>query len=133
MYLHLHNCVLGTWIILPKVLWCPSHISIKATPFLYRLIDLHISGVGQSEYAVADMVDMFVLIIPPAGGDELQGLKKGIMEMADLILVNKSDGELVIPARRIRAEYTSALKLMRKRSQFWNPKVIVRHDQITLI
>ena len=70
------------------------------------------------------MVDMFVLIIPPAGGDELQGLKKGIVEMADLILVNKADGELKIPARRIRAEYTSALKLMRKRSEHWLPKVI---------
>ncbi|XP_071951350.1 methylmalonic aciduria type A homolog, mitochondrial-like isoform X2 [Antedon mediterranea] len=81
-------------------------------------------GVGQSEYAVADMVDMFVLIVPPAGGDELQGLKRGIVEMADLILVNKSDGELLIPARRMKAEYTSAMKLLRKRSKIWIPKVL---------
>ena len=80
-------------------------------------------GVGQSEYAVAHMVDMFVLIIPPAGGDELQGIKKGIVEMADLVLVNKADGELLIPAQRIQAEYISALKLLRKKSKLWSPPV----------
>ena len=80
-------------------------------------------GVGQSEFAVAHMVDMFVLLIPPAGGDELQGIKKGIVEMADLVLVNKADGELLIPARRIQAEYTSALKLLRKKSPIWTPVV----------
>ncbi|XP_071951346.1 methylmalonic aciduria type A homolog, mitochondrial-like isoform X1 [Antedon mediterranea] len=90
----------------------------------YDTIIIETIGVGQSEYAVADMVDMFVLIVPPAGGDELQGLKRGIVEMADLILVNKSDGELLIPARRMKAEYTSAMKLLRKRSKIWIPKVL---------
>ena len=80
-------------------------------------------GVGQSEIAVAHMVDMFVLLIPPAGGDELQGIKKGIVEMADLVLVNKADGELIIPAQRIQTEYISALKLLRKKSLQWNPSV----------
>lgn len=84
---------------------------------------LSCTGVGQSEYVVADMVDMLVLLIPPAGGDELQGLKKGIVERADFILINKADGELLIPARRIRSEYTSAVKLMYKRSPLWAPKV----------
>lgn len=79
---------------------------------------------GQSEFAVADMVDMFVLLLPPAGGDELQGIKRGIIEMADLVAVTKSDGDLIVPARRIQAEYVSALKLLRKRSQVWKPKVI---------
>lgn len=69
------------------------------------------------------MVDLLVLIIPPAGGDELQGIKRGIVERTDLILVNKADGELLIPARRVRGEYTSAIKLMRQRSSLWKPKV----------
>ena len=81
-------------------------------------------GVGQSEFAVSEMVDMFVLIIPPASGDELQGIKKGIVEMADFILVNKADGDLLIPARKIQAEYTSALKLLHRHNPLWNPLVI---------
>eukprot|EP00057_Strongylocentrotus_purpuratus_P017271 XP_011671745.1 PREDICTED: methylmalonic aciduria type A homolog, mitochondrial [Strongylocentrotus purpuratus] len=89
----------------------------------YDVIIVETIGVGQSEYVVADMVDMLVLLIPPAGGDELQGLKKGIVERADFILINKADGELLIPARRIRSEYTSAVKLMYKRSPLWAPKV----------
>ncbi|XP_071477897.1 methylmalonic aciduria type A homolog, mitochondrial-like [Diadema antillarum] len=89
----------------------------------YDVIIVETIGVGQSEYAVADMVDMLVLLIPPAGGDELQGLKKGIVERADFILINKADGELLIPARRIRSEYTSAVKLMYTRSPLWKPQV----------
>ncbi|XP_046901762.1 methylmalonic aciduria type A protein, mitochondrial [Hypomesus transpacificus] len=90
----------------------------------YDVVLVETVGVGQSEFAVADMVDMFVLLIPPAGGDELQGIKRGIIEMADLVVVTKSDGDLVVPARRIQAEYTSALKLLRKKSKSWNPKVV---------
>ncbi|NXU87863.1 MMAA protein, partial [Xiphorhynchus elegans] len=76
-----------------------------------------------SEFAVADMVDMFILLLPPAGGDELQGIKRGIIEMADLVAINKADGDLVVAARRIQAEYISAMKLLRKRSKVWRPKV----------
>ncbi|XP_029904140.1 methylmalonic aciduria type A protein, mitochondrial isoform X2 [Myripristis murdjan] len=90
----------------------------------YDIVLVETVGVGQSEFAVADMVDMFVLLIPPAGGDELQGIKRGIIEMADLVVVTKSDGDLVVPARRIQAEYTSALKLLRKKSKIWKPKVV---------
>nr|XP_048306214.1 methylmalonic aciduria type A protein, mitochondrial isoform X2 [Myodes glareolus] len=90
----------------------------------YDIILIETVGVGQSEFAVADMVDMFVLLLPPAGGDELQGIKRGIIEMADLVVVTKSDGDLVVPARRIQAEYVSALKLLRRRSGVWRPKVI---------
>ncbi|KAK7097166.1 hypothetical protein V1264_004182 [Littorina saxatilis] len=81
-------------------------------------------GVGQSEFAVADMVDLFCLLIPPAGGDELQGIKRGIVEVADLVVVNKSDGDLEPAARRIQAEYISALKFMRRQSKIWKPKVL---------
>lgn len=81
-------------------------------------------GVGQSEYAVADMVDMFVMLIPPAGGDELQGLKRGIMEHSHLIVVNKADGDLLEAALIMKYEYTSALKFMRPISTNWKPRVL---------
>ncbi|MBV1926245.1 MAG: methylmalonyl Co-A mutase-associated GTPase MeaB [Rhodobacteraceae bacterium] len=74
-------------------------------------------GVGQSETMVAEMSDLFVLLLAPAGGDELQGVKRGIMEMADLILVNKADGDLKVAATRTCADYSGALRLMRKREQ----------------
>jgi len=74
-------------------------------------------GVGQSETVVAEMSDLFVLLLAPAGGDELQGVKRGIMEIADLILVNKADGELAAAARRTCADYAGALHLLRKRPQ----------------
>lgn len=79
---------------------------------------------GQSEVAVSDMVDMFVLVLSPAGGDELQGMKKGIVEMADLIAINKADGDLLAPAIRMQTEYTSALKLIRKKTDLWTPQVL---------
>ncbi|WP_371037501.1 MULTISPECIES: methylmalonyl Co-A mutase-associated GTPase MeaB [unclassified Rhodosalinus] len=74
-------------------------------------------GVGQSETVVAEMTDLFVLLLAPAGGDELQGVKRGIMEIADLILVNKADGELKAAATRTCADYAGALRLLRKRPQ----------------
>ncbi|WP_417729346.1 methylmalonyl Co-A mutase-associated GTPase MeaB [Roseovarius sp.] len=74
-------------------------------------------GVGQSETVVAEMSDIFVLLLAPAGGDELQGVKRGIMEMADLILVNKADGDLKPAAMRTCSDYSGALRLLRKRPQ----------------
>ncbi|KAM8939471.1 methylmalonic aciduria type A protein, mitochondrial [Pelodytes ibericus] len=90
----------------------------------YDIVLVETVGVGQSEFAVADMVDMFVLMLPPAGGDELQGIKRGIVEMADLVVITKGDGDLLIPARKIQTEYVSALKLLRKRSKNWKPQVV---------
>ena len=74
-------------------------------------------GVGQSETVVAEMSDLFLLLLAPAGGDELQGVKRGIMEMADLILVNKADGDLKPAATRTCSDYAGALRLLRKRPQ----------------
>lgn len=74
-------------------------------------------GVGQSETVVAELCDLFILLLAPAGGDELQGVKRGIMEMADLILVNKADGDLKPAAMRTVADYAGALRLLRKRPQ----------------
>ncbi|WP_232823033.1 methylmalonyl Co-A mutase-associated GTPase MeaB [Oceanibium sediminis] len=72
-------------------------------------------GVGQSETLVAEMTDIFVLLLAPAAGDELQGVKRGIMEMADVLLVNKADGALKPQAESTRADYAGALGLMRPR------------------
>ncbi len=83
----------------------------------FDVILIETVGVGQSETMVADMVDLFLLLIAPAGGDELQGVKRGIMEMADLVLVNKADGALKDTALRTMADYAGALRLMRKRVQ----------------
>merc|ERR1719264_834810 len=89
----------------------------------YDLILVETVGVGQSEYLVRDMVDCFCLLLPPAGGDELQGIKRGIVEQSDLIIVNKCDGDLVPAARRVAYEYMSALKYLRSPSKHWKSKV----------
>ncbi len=83
----------------------------------YDVILIETVGVGQSETMVADLTDLFVLLMAPAGGDELQGVKRGIMEIADLILVNKADGDLAAAARRTQADYRGALHLLRKRAE----------------
>jgi len=83
----------------------------------YDVVLIETVGVGQSETMVAQMVDLFVLLLAPAGGDELQGVKRGIMEMADLILVNKADGDWLAAANRTMADYAGALRLLRRRAQ----------------
>jgi len=80
-------------------------------------------GVGQSETRVAEMTDMFLLLLLPGGGDELQGIKRGIMELADLILVNKADGDQLPAARRSALEYRSALRLLHPRLADWRVEV----------
>jgi len=90
----------------------------------YDVILVETVGVGQSETAVADMVDMFLLLLSPGGGDELQGIKRGIMELADLVVVNKADGELEKAAKRAQGEYRAALHLMRPKSRNWTPRVL---------
>ncbi len=83
----------------------------------YDVVLIETVGVGQSETMVAEMCDLFLLLLAPAGGDELQGVKRGIMEMADLILVNKADGDLKPAALRTQADYAGALRLLRHRPQ----------------
>lgn len=89
----------------------------------FDVILIETVGVGQSETAVADMVDMFLLLLSPGGGDELQGIKRGIMELADLIVVNKADGDLIPAAKRAQMEYQAALHLMKPKSACWRPVV----------
>ena len=83
----------------------------------FNVVLIETVGVGQSETMVAQICDLFVLLLAPAGGDELQGVKRGIMEMADLILVNKADGDLQAAALRTCADYAGALQLLRRRPQ----------------
>src|SRR6478672_11807543 len=80
-------------------------------------------GAGQSETSVAEMTDMFLWILPPAAGDELQGLKRGIIELADLILVNKADGALLEHAKRSAADYSNAMRLIRPAHAEWQVAV----------
>jgi LAO/AO transport system kinase len=80
-------------------------------------------GAGQSETSVAEMVDMFVLILPPAAGDELQGIKRGIIELADLVLINKADGALAEHAASSAADYANALRLIRPALAEWEVPV----------
>jgi LAO/AO transport system kinase len=90
----------------------------------YGVVVIETVGVGQSETAVADMVDCFALLLAPGGGDELQGIKRGIIELADLVLVNKADGDLLAAARRARADYQAALHLLRPATPAWTPEVL---------
>jgi len=89
----------------------------------YDVVIVETVGVGQSETRVADMTDMFILLQLPGGGDELQGIKRGIMELADLILINKADGELKALAGRSAADYRNALRLLHPRSANWKVEV----------
>jgi LAO/AO transport system kinase len=81
-------------------------------------------GIGQSETAVADMTDLFVLLASPGGGDDLQGIKRGVMELADVLIVTKADGDLLPAARRAEANYQMAFHLMRPKHLGLYPKVL---------
>jgi len=81
-------------------------------------------GVGQSETAVKDMTDLFILVISPGDGDEIQGIKKGIMELADIIVVNKMDGKLSIQAEITLNQYKSILNLIRPGTNLWETRII---------
>lgn len=90
----------------------------------FDVIIVETVGVGQSEVAVADMVDFFLVLLLPGGGDDLQGIKKGIIEIADMIAINKADGENVDRARAAAAEYRNALHILAPQSKTWSPPVI---------
>ncbi len=89
----------------------------------YDVILVETVGVGQSEYQVAGMVDFFMVLMLPNAGDELQGIKKGIMELADALVINKADGESVNLAEKTRSHYKAALSLLRHAAH-WEPRVM---------
>jgi len=90
----------------------------------FAVIIVETVGVGQSETAVADMTDFFLLLMVAGAGDELQGLKKGVVELADMIAVNKADDENVARARAAASEFRSALNILAPRSPTWQPPVL---------
>jgi len=90
----------------------------------YDVVLVETVGVGQSETAVASMVDFFLVLLVAGAGDELQGIKKGIIEIADALAVNKCDGDNVQRAERAAAEYRSALRLFRHQTPTWDPPVL---------
>ncbi len=89
----------------------------------FDVIIVETVGVGQSETKVAEMTDMFILLLLPGGGDELQGIKRGIMELADLIIINKADDDMLALASRSASDYRSALRLLHPRLADWKVEV----------
>jgi LAO/AO transport system kinase len=91
----------------------------------YNCILVETMGTGQSETAVADMTDFFLVLMIAGAGDGLQGLKKGVIELADMLAINKADGENVSRAKAAAAEYRAALQILTPRSANWSPPVLV--------
>ncbi len=97
--------------------------------FGFDVIIVETVGVGQSETAVADMVDFFLVLMLPGAGDELQGIKKGIIEIADMIAVNKADGEYTDRATRAAGDYRAALMILTPENPDWIPPVVTVSGQ----
>jgi LAO/AO transport system kinase len=91
----------------------------------YDVVLIETVGIGQSEVTVASMVDFFLVLLLPAGGDELQGIKRGVMELADALVVNKADGPTRKVAERTRVDYERALQLIRPSSESWRPRALL--------
>ena len=90
----------------------------------YDVMLVETVGVGQSEIAVADMTDFFLVLALPGAGDELQALKKGVVELADMIAINKADGDNIARAKAAAAEYAAALHILSPPSPNWSPPVV---------
>jgi len=90
----------------------------------YDVVLVETIGTGQSETAVADMTDFFLVLMLPGAGDELQGLKKGVIELADMLAVNKADGDNITRAKAAAAEYRAALHIIGAGSELWTPPVV---------
>jgi LAO/AO transport system kinase len=90
----------------------------------YDVVLVETVGVGQSEVAVAGMVDTFVVLLLPGAGDELQGIKKGILELADVLAVTKCDGDNAARARAAVSDHSAALRYLRQRDEAWTPRTL---------
>ena len=91
----------------------------------YDIVLVETVGVGQSETMVAEMVDCFLFLALPGAGDELQGIKRGILELADIVAVNKADGEQLALARSAAADFSAVLRFLRPRSESWRPRAML--------
>lgn len=92
----------------------------------YDVVIVETVGVGQNEIIVNELVDMFMLLLAPANGDDLQGIKKGVVEMSDIVLINKCDGDLVASAQRTLSDYRNALHITTPKWSAWTPQVRTR-------
>ena len=90
----------------------------------YNVVLVETIGTGQSETMVADMTDFFLVLMLPGAGDELQGLKKGVVEIADMIAINKADGDNLRRAKAAEPDYRAALHILTPRSPHWSPPVV---------
>ena len=90
----------------------------------FEVVVVETVGAGQSEVSVEAMVDCFLVLVGPGSGDDLQGIKRGIMELADIVVVTKADGDLRRPADVTAADYASALRLLRPKTPEWTPTVV---------
>ncbi len=90
----------------------------------FDVVAIETVGIGQSETVVNDMVDVFLLLVQPAAGDELQGIKRGVIELADVVVVTKSDGDLAPLATKACADYAHALQFIRRKHAAWQPRVV---------
>lgn len=91
----------------------------------FNVVIVESVGLGQSEVDIDGAVDMLLLVVPPTAGDSLQAAKKGIMEAADMIIVNKADGELLNAAKHTKADYGGALQFIRLKHESWIPKAMM--------
>lgn len=98
----------------------------------YDVIIVESVGLGQSEIAIERAVDMTLLLVPPGGGDDLQASKKGIMEAADVVIVNKADGALMAQAKHTKADYSGQLKFVRPKSSHWTCKALLMSNHSAL-
>ena len=91
----------------------------------FNLVFVESVGLGQSEVDIDIAVDMLLVLVPPGGGDGLQASKKGIMEAADLVVINKADGHLLVPAKHTKADYSAAMSFIRRKHPSWQPMVVM--------
>lgn len=111
------NCILG------GIAQHTNEVVLLCEAAGYDVVLVESVGLGQSETVLDEAVDMMMLMVPPGGGDELQGSKKGIMEVSDLIVVNKADGNLKSAAQHTKVEYKRASQLIQRRHPAWKPQV----------
>lgn len=91
----------------------------------FNVVFVESVGLGQSEVDIDIAVDLLLVLVPPGGGDSLQASKKGIMEAADLVIINKADGHLLVPAKHTKADYSSAISFIRRKHPSWQPLVLM--------
>jgi LAO/AO transport system kinase len=114
----------ATWGILGGLAQHTNDVVLLCESAGFDIVLIETVGLGQSEVAVDDAADMCMLLLPPAGGDDLQGVKKGIMEVADLVVINKADGDLQAAARHAATDVRHAIQLIRPKSLNWKTKVL---------